>query len=285
MLKTLFQALLWFCLATAVAYAEVAVPPLTARVTDLTGTLTAEQKSNLKQTLQAFEAKKGSQIAVLIVPTTEPEAVEQYSIRVAEQWKLGRKGVDDGALLLIAKNDRAMRIEVGYGLEGALPDAIAKRIIAEVITPYLKSGDFYGGIQAGVQVMIKVMEGEPLPPPPPASAETTASSVEQLFPLALLLAFFVSPLLRAMVGRLPAALTSGAIAGVIVWFVIGSFLIASFLGILMTLFALFGGLATGRGGWGGGYSGGGFGGGGGSGGGGFGGGGGGFGGGGASGRW
>ena len=280
MLKTLCHALLWFSLATA-AVAEVAVPPLAARVTDLTGTLTVEQKSNLEQTLQAFEAKKGSQIAVLIVPTTEPEAVEQYSLRVAEQWKLGRKGVDDGALLLVAKNDRAMRIEVGYGLEGALPDAIAKRIIAETITPYFKTGDHYGGINAGVAAMMKVIEGEPLPPPS-WTTETTASSIEQLFPLAFLLAFFVAPVLRAMVGRLPAALTAGAIAGVIVWFVIGSLLAASLLAILMAFIALFAGLNTGRGGWGGG---GGLGRSGGFGGGGFRGGGGGFGGGGASGRW
>lgn len=274
----LWPALLLGLFATA-AVAEVAVPPLTARVTDLTGTLTAEQKSNIEQTLQAFEAKKGSQIAVLIVPTTEPEAVEQYSLRVAEQWKLGRKGVDDGALLLVAKNDRAVRIEVGYGLEGALPDAIAKRIIAETITPYFKSGDFYGGIEAGVAAMIKVIEGEPLPTPS-VTTETTASSIEQLFPLAFLLAFFVAPVLRAMIGRLPAALTAGTIAGVIVWFVMGSLLIAALLAILMAFLALFAGINTGRGGWGGGLGrSGGFGGGG------FRGGGGGFGGGGASGRW
>lgn len=281
MLKTLPHVLLWVCLTTAVTHAEVAVPPLTARVTDLTGTLTAEQKSNIEQTLQAFEAGKGSQIAVLIVPTTEPEAVEQYSLRVAEQWKLGRKNVDDGVLLLVAKNDRAMRIEVGYGLEGALPDAIAKRIIAETITPYFKSGDFYGGIQAGVETMIKVIEGEALPSPSPTT-ETTASSIEQLFPLAFLLAFFVAPALRAMIGRLPAALTAGAIAGVIVWFVIGSLMAAFLLAILMAFIALFAGLNAGRGGWGGGGGlsrGGGFGGGN------FRGGGGGFGGGGASGRW
>lgn len=284
MRKILFYPLLWLCLVTAVAYSEVAVPPLTARVTDLTGTLTAEQKSNLEQTLQAFEAKKGSQIAVLMVTSTEPEAIEQYSIRVAEQWKLGRKGVDDGALLLIAKNDRAMRIEVGYGLEGVLPDAIAKRIIAETITPYFKSDDFYGGIQAGVETMIKVIEGEPLPSPSPTT-ETTTSSIEQLFPLAFLLAFFVAPALRAMIGRLPAALTAGAIAGMIVWFVIGSLLVAVLLAILMGFLALFAGISPGRGGWGGGHSGGGLGRSGGFGGGGFRGGGGGFGGGGASGRW
>jgi len=116
--------------------AEVPVPALTGRVVDLTGTLTADQKTALEAKLAAFEAEKGAQIAVLLVPTTQPEAIEQYSIRVVEAWKLGRKGVDDGVLLLIAKNDRKMRIEVGYGLEGVLPDAVAKRIISEVITPF-----------------------------------------------------------------------------------------------------------------------------------------------------
>ena len=133
------------------AIADVAVPPLKARVTDLTGTLSASEANQLEQKLAAFEAKKGSQIAVLIVPTTQPETIEQYSIRVAEAWKLGRKGIDDGALLLIAKQDRTVRIEVGYGLEGVLPDAIAKRIIEETIVPKLRQGNFAGGINAGIE--------------------------------------------------------------------------------------------------------------------------------------
>ncbi|HET6492660.1 MAG TPA: TPM domain-containing protein, partial [Burkholderiales bacterium] len=117
-------------------HAEVAIPPLTARVTDLTGTLSAAQRTALEERLAAFEAKKGSQVAVLLVPTTQPETIEQYAIRVAEQWKLGRKGVDDGVLLLVAMQDRTVRIEVGYGLEGALPDATAKRIVEEYIVPH-----------------------------------------------------------------------------------------------------------------------------------------------------
>lgn len=117
------------------AGAEVPVPPLVGRVTDQTGTFTDAQKTALEQTLQAFEARKGSQLAVLMVPTTAPETIEQYALRVAEQWKLGRKKVDDGAVLVIAKADRAIRIEVGYGLEGALNDATSKRIISEIITP------------------------------------------------------------------------------------------------------------------------------------------------------
>ncbi|HYL17525.1 MAG TPA: YgcG family protein, partial [Burkholderiales bacterium] len=143
----------------------VPVPGLKARVTDLTHTLTPEQTAQLEQKLAAFESRKGSQIVVLIVPTTKPEEIEQYSIRVAEQWKVGRKGVDDGAILLVAKDDRALRIEVGYGLEGALPDVTAKRIVSDIIVPHFKTGDFYGGIDAGVDAMIKVVDGEQLPAP------------------------------------------------------------------------------------------------------------------------
>ena len=153
-------------LVAACAIADVAVPPLRARVTDLTATLSAQQRAELEQTLAAFEAKKGSQLAVLIVPTTQPETVEQFAVRVEERWKLGRKGVDDGVLLLIAKEDRKLRIEVGYGLEGVLNDATAKRIIAEEIVPRFKQNDFAGGITAGVARIIRVVDGEPLPPPP-----------------------------------------------------------------------------------------------------------------------
>src|SRR5689334_19319167 len=156
-------ALLFF-VCSFVAFAAD-IPPLKARVTDLTGTLSAQQRDALEQTLAEFEKRKGAQIAVLMVPTTEPETIDQYAVRVEEAWKLGRKGVDDSALLVIAKNGRHLRIEVGYGLEGALPDAIAKRIIDNDITPRFKQGDFYGGIRAGVDRIMRVVEGEKLPPP------------------------------------------------------------------------------------------------------------------------
>src|SRR5512138_3168733 len=136
------------------AHAEVAVPPLRSPVTDLTGTLTSEQSATLEQQLRAFEAKKGSQIAVLIVPTTQPETIQQYSFRVAEAWKLGRRGVNDGILLAIAKEDRAVWIQVGYGLEGAVPDVLANRIVEQVITPRFRSGDFFGGIREAIERMI-----------------------------------------------------------------------------------------------------------------------------------
>lgn len=262
---------------------QIAVPALTSRVTDLTGTLTAEQRANLEQRLAAFEQQKGSQIAVLLLPTTKPEAIEQYSIRVAEQWKLGRKKVDDGALLIVAKEDRAMRIEVGYGLEGVLNDATAKRIISEVITPYFKAGDFYGGVSAGVDRMITVVQGEALPEPTRrAASNNSMTDSGQFLPVAFIIALVVGGILRSMFGRFPGALVTGGVLGAIGWFFAGGLflaVIAAVIGFIMTL--LGGGM--GRGGM---FSTGGFGGGGfSSGGGGFSGGGGSFGGGGASGNW
>src|ERR1700720_4092780 len=149
------------------AAADVAVPPLSGRVVDQTGTLSSDDIARLTQTLKDLEQRKGSQVAVLIVPTTQPETIEQYSIRVAEAWKIGRKKIDDGALLVVAKNDRHLRIEVGYGLEGSLTDATSRRIIDEDITPKFKAGDFAGGITAGVNRMIGLINGEKLPEPEP----------------------------------------------------------------------------------------------------------------------
>ena len=243
--------LLLLLLAGAGAWADVAVPPLAARVTDLAGLLTPPQRTALEARLQAFEEAKGSQIAVLIVPTTQPETVEQYALRVAETWKLGRKGVDDGALLLVAKDDRSLRIEVGYGLEGVLNDATTKRITNEIIVPAFKQGRFYEGINAGVERMIQVIEGEPLPPPAKAESES------DLFPLVIFGLFLALILLSNLSSRASRWSNRGR---------------------------YYGGGFGGGGYYGGGFGGGGFGGGGGSGGG-FSGGGGGFGGGGASDRW
>ena len=144
---------------------EVPVPPFKTRVTDLTGALDRAQQNLLEVKLLSLEVDRGSQIAVLLVPTTHPETIEQYSMRVVQEWKLGRQGVNDGALLLVAKDDRTLRIEVGYGLEGALPDATCRRIVEEIIVPRFQAGDFAGGIDAGVDSMIKQIDGEPLPPP------------------------------------------------------------------------------------------------------------------------
>src|SRR5574338_1049719 len=222
--RRLLPALILFVLGLLAGplCAEVPVPALKARVTDLTGTLSAAQRTALEERLAAFEARKGSQIAVLLVPTTQPETIEQYGIRVAEQWKLGRKGVDDGVLRLVAMKDRAVRIEVGYGLEGVLPDATANRIIDEYIVPRFKQGDFAGGISAGVDRVISVVEGEPLPAPKARARGEVSGGWQNLFILGFFLVFVVGGLLRAMFGRVAGSGVIGGIAGVIAWFVIGS---------------------------------------------------------------
>jgi len=260
--------------------AQIPVPSLTERVTDQAALLTTGQKASLEQKLQTFEARKGSQIAVLIVPTTAPETIEQYALRVAEHWKLGRKKIDDGALMLVATTDRALRIEVGYGLEGALNDATSKRIISEVITPHFKQGDFYGGITAGVDQIIRVIDGEPLPEPRKMAGSGMAE-LQQYVPIIFMLALVVGGVLRSLLGRFPGALVTGGAVGVAAWLFAGALSIALLAGILALLFTLFsGGMGRhGIGGYRGGFGSGGLGGGG------FGGGGGGFGGGGASGRW
>lgn len=272
---------LLLCLLPLAAAAEdVAVPALTARVTDLTGTLTAEQKSTLEARLRSLESQKGSQIAVLLVPTTQPETIEQYSIRVVEQWKLGRKNVDDGVLLLIAKDDRKLRIEVGYGLEGALPDVIAKRIIAEDISPHFRQGDFYGGIVAGITRIDAVIQGEALPAPAEKSRDND-SSLENNFIFLIFVALISGAILRRIFGTFPGALINGSLVGFLTMLLGGGMIFATIFGLVAFFFALIkgGGSSWGGGGFGGG--GGGFSGGGG----GFSGGGGGFGGGGASGDW
>ena len=263
----------------------VPVPPLQARLTDLTKTLSAEQQAALEQTLRAFETKKGTQIAVLIVPTTKPEEIEQYALRVVELWKLGRKKVDDGALLLIAKDDRTLRIEVGYGLEGVLNDATAKRIISEVITPRLQVGDFSGGVSAGVDQMVRVIDGESLPEPKRGSAALpVGQDIGQLVPVLFVVALVLGGVLRKTLGRIPGALVTGGLLGLAGWFLAGALFAAALAGGAAFLITL---LGVGMGRHGGMHGGGFYGGmgGGRSGGGGFGGGGGGFGGGGASGRW
>ncbi|WP_301103127.1 YgcG family protein [Propionivibrio sp.] len=278
MLRTLI-ALCFLCFSSLVGAQQLqAVPKLSAHVIDQTATLSADQLSRLDAKLAGFERQKGSQIAVLMVATVTPESVAEYALRVAETWKLGRKGVDDGALLLIAKQDRKLRIEVGYGLEGALNDATAKRIISETISPYFKQSDFYAGIDAGVDAMIKVIGGESLPKPMPANKAVGAGiDFESLIFVGFILVFVVGGVLRAVFGRFLAAGVIGGVAGIMASLFFSSMLLAIVAGIVAFLASLFGGGMGGLGGW---SSGGGF-----RGGGGFSGGGGSFGGGGASGGW
>lgn len=268
--------LLGLLLLVSAVWAEVAVPPLGARVTDLTQTLDASAMQVIESKLTALEQAKGAQIAVLLVAATAPESIEQYALRVAEAWKLGRKGVDDGALLLIAKDERALRIEVGYGLEGVIPDAMAKRIIAEIIVPRFKSGDFAGGVDAGVDALIKLVQGEPLPEPEKARGGAM-KDLGDMLPAAMMFIFVLGGVLRMIFGRLVGAGVAATVAFLGAWLLLGGLLLAVVVAVVAFVFVLAGGASVGgrRGGFGGG----------GFGGGGFGGGGGGFGGGGASGRW
>ena len=284
LLKRFAFGFLCFWLALS-AWAQVAVPDLSRRVTDLSGTLSAQQISALENKLAAFEAQKGSQIVVLIVPTLEGEDIAQFGIRVADKWKIGRTKVDDGVILIVAKNDRKLRIEVGYGLEGVIPDAIAKRVIAETITPYFKAGDFYGGITAGVEQLTKLISGEPLPAP---TQSGDASGAEGSWLIFMAIGFFLGNFLAPLLGRGPASGVAGLGTAGLGWLTSGA-LVSSLLmggGVFLAVLVLGalgrgGGGGWGSGGFGGGLGGGGFGGGGGS----WGGGGGGFGGGGASGSW
>lgn len=267
--------------ASLAALAEVAVPPLDVRVIDLTATLTPDRVAALDDKLAKFERRKGSQIALLLVPTTQLETIEQYSIRVVDQWQLGRAGVDDGVLLLVAKDDRALRIEVGRGLEGALPDATANRIIDEYITPAFKQGDFDSGLNAGVDRIIQVVDGEPLPEAEPQNDDAWSDVNFDSLTSAAVLVLLVGGFLRSIFGLLPGSLTAGALAGAAAGLfgagVGGGILLAVIVFVLCLIgvpsLNSGGGFSSGRG-----YSGR-------SGGGGFSGGGGGFGGGGASGRW
>jgi len=261
--RTSILALL-LCWAFA-AWADVAVPPLTGRVVDQTGTLSAADIAGLTQTLKGLELRKGSQVAVLIVPTTEPETIEQYSIRVAEAWKIGRKKVDDGALLVVAKNDRKLRIEVGYGLEGALNDVTSKRIIDEIITPKFKSGDFAGGISAGVERIIGVIDGEPLPAPPPRPQRQGDNSdltqfLNPLNPFTIIIVLVLGGVFRSVFGRLFGSIATGGLIGIVAWFIFGSLILSGIAGVIASIFTMFSDSITaatprGRGGWSGGSSG------------------------------
>jgi uncharacterized protein len=260
--------------------ADRPIPALTGRVVDETGTLNAEQTRALEAKLQAFEQRKGSQIAVLIVDTTLPEPIESFSMRVAEAWKIGRKGVDDGILVVVAKSDRVMRLEIGYGLEGAIPDATAKRLIDEVFIPGFRAGNFYDGLNAGIDRMIKLVDGETLPEVKRLDAGGSRRSFDSYFVVFIVATLALGGLLRSLLGRFPGALVAGAGIGFLAWLIVVPLVVALLAGLVAFLITLLGGSMPGRLG-GGGFGGGGFGGGGG----GFSGGGGGFGGGGASGRW
>ncbi len=287
-LLPLLALLLWL---PAVLHAEAAVPKLARHVTDLTGTLTAAQVDQLDAQLVALQKTKGAQLVVLMVGSTGDEPIDEFSLAVAEANKIGRKGTDDGVLLLVARNDRHVRIEVGYGLEGAIPDAANARIIREYIAPKFRTGDYFGGINDAVGALTQLINGEPLPPPVQgAPSERHGPGLQGMLMIALFAALF----LRGVLGRAHALVRAplgGAIIGGLLWLLVsvGAGVLGAVVGAMVMLLPSGGGRSAGGGGWGGfgGFGGGGFGGGSGGGfsGGGFSGGGGSFGGGGASGSW
>ena len=264
-LRTFAYLILAACLLPCqFAHAELLpVPALKARVTDLTQTLSSAQQAQLEQKLAAFEQEKGSQIAVLIVPSTQPEDIAQYSIRVTDIWKLGRKGIGDGVLMLIAKGDRKMRIEVGRGLEGAIPDLYAKRIVSEILAPRFKQGDFYGGIDAATQKLIGLVNGEALPAP--TQAAKNGGGIGSLLPLLLFGGLISGMMLRGMFGTFFGSALNGGLLGGLVWILGLALGGAAILGVLAFVVTMmlggrgansYGGLPS-SGGYGGGWSGGG----------------------------
>ncbi len=285
----LLALMLLAVLLPAALRAADAVPKLTRHVTDLTGTLTAAQVDQLDASLVALEKSKGAQLVVLMVAGTGDQAIEDYSLAVSEANKVGRKGIDDGLLLLIAKNDHRVRLEVGYGLEGAIPDAATARIIREYLAPKFRADDYFGGISDALGALTQLVNGEPLPAPVQgAPREHSGPGLQN----GLMIGVFAALFLRSFLGRAKSwirAPLGAALVGGLLWLLIsaGAGVIGAVIGgVLMLLPG--GGRSIGGGGWGG-FGGGGFGGGGGSfgggGGGGFSGGGGSFGGGGSSGSW
>lgn len=292
-LPSFLLALLLVAAGLSLARADEAPPRLARHVTDLTGTLTAQQVDQLDSQLAALEKRKGAQLVVLMVGSTQPQDIEGYSLAVAEANKVGRKGPDDGVLLLIAKNDRRVRIEVGYGLEGAIPDAAAARIIREYIAPKFRANDYYGGINDALGALTQLIDGEALPPPvEPAHRERRGLGFQEM----LFIGVFAGLVLRGVLGRARVWLRTpmgAALTGGLLWLLAataGAAVLGAIIGGVMMLLPAGAGRSIGGGGWGGfggwggggwgGSSGGGFGGGGG-----FSGGGGSFGGGGSSGSW
>lgn len=270
----------------ALAQEPLAVPALTGHVVDTTGTLTAAQTSALEDKLRGLEAAKGSQVVILIVPTVQPEDIASYANRVGNTWKIGRKEVGDGVLLVLAKEDRKVRIEVAKTLEGAIPDLAAKRIISESMTPLFKTGDYAGGLSAAVDHITARINGEVLPDAPAAGRTGGLTAGLNGMDLAIFL-FFVVPIggaiAKSIFGQKLGSLVTGGGVGLLAFLLTTSVLVAGVAGIVALLFVLFSGLSMpaarrgGRGGFSGGFGGGG---------GGFSSGGGGdFGGGGASGNW
>ena len=246
-IRSLTMVMLMFSITMATAADLQSIPALSSPVTDLTNTLSTTEQQALAQKLSVFSQEKGSQIVVLIVPTTQPEDIAQYSLRVAEAWQIGRDKEDDGVIILLAKNDRKMRIEVGYGLEGAIPDAIAKRIVSDVMAPKFRQGDFSGGLNAAVDQLMALVSGEALPAP--IKKQSGASSFFDYLPILMFGAIFSGVVLRAIFGKFFGSALNGGALGLLVW-VLGGALLTVILVVVAAFiftFAMGGGRGAGYG--------------------------------------
>jgi uncharacterized protein len=231
------------CLLLGIATGQAAdglvqIPPLQSAVTDLTQTLSAEEQTVLNQKLSQFSQQAGSQVAVLLLPSTQPEDIAQFGIRLAEAWKVGRAKEDDGVIIIVAKNDRKMRIEVGYGLEGAIPDAIAKRIISEQISPAFKQGQFYQGLNLATDSLIKLIQGEQLPAPTKQSRQAHADDWMSMLPILMFAAIIGGAILKGMLGDFPGSLVTGGLLGGLAGWLGATALIVGLIGLAAFVFTL-----------------------------------------------
>jgi uncharacterized protein len=248
-LRQLALLLLLFGLTPAFAQDVLPVPPLSERVIDQTGTLSAADQARLISKLAAFEAEAGPQIVVLMVATTAPEDIAAYTQRVGEAWKIGRRDVGDGLLLVVAKNDRKLWIAPAKALEGAVPDLAARQIVQNVISPRFKQGDFAGGIDAGLDQLMARIKGEHLPAPGADRRGGDSGLLQGLDPVQLLIFALVAlpivaTVLRGIFGRGLGSLAAGAVGGGIAWFVTNALLLAIVGGVIGFAIALFGGLGS-----------------------------------------
>lgn len=217
--------------------AAISIPPLTGHIMDPSSILSNTERSTLEHTLQSFEQQKGRQFVVLVIPDSYSESVEQYALRVSDQWQLGYKKLENGVLIVVTQQNPALHIEVGYGLEGVLNHTVRQRISNEIMRPYLNQGDIKGGIIAGVEQMMRVMDGKPL-----GTSKTSMGNAESgfqpFFPVLILLVLAIGSALRSVLGRFSRAVTTGAVIGFLAWIFVGTFPVALISGLLAMLFML-----------------------------------------------
>ena len=226
-LRSLALALAVFCAGPTLAQDVLPVPALAARVVDQTATLNETQRAALEAKLAAFEAQAGPQIVLLLVPTTAPEDIASYAQRVADTWKIGRRAVGDGVLLVVAKNDRAVRIEVAKALEGAIPDLAARQIIDRAIVPAFRAGDYAAGLDAAVEQLMARIRGEALPAPEPRGLKPSPGlPLEQLGMFLFVGVMLVGGLLSAIFGRKLGSMVTALAAGGMAWWLSASLVLA-----------------------------------------------------------